>query len=63
MGILIRLRLWLKNIKCKSKCCEFEEHNDIIINVDSHKQLDDSLYNLKERGTDSPINIVINSRK
>jgi hypothetical protein len=62
MTFFIRLKLWLKNIKCTSKCCETEDHHDIIINVKSENKLHDKNNELKETIKDSPINIIINSR-
>ena len=36
MDLFLRFRLWIKNLNCRSKCCDIQEdHHDIIINVPS----------------------------
>ena len=61
MSILLRLRLWLKNINCRSKCCDIqEEHNEIIINIPPHAFTERD--NLLNKPCDSPININIHQK-
>jgi hypothetical protein len=62
MSILLRLRLFLQNLNCRSKCCEVqkEDHHDIIINIPPHVFTETD--RLVQRPTDSPININIRTK-